>query len=100
MRISGKIGRAFRTLAGSLRRRRAQPAQETGGTFPWEKSYPADIDWRADITPRPLPDLLDEAAAYGDQTCISFRGRRFKYSEVADPRGSRRSASTRGSRSV
>ena len=84
MRISGKIGRAFRTLAGSLRRRRAQPAQETGGTFPWEKSYPADIDWRADITPRPLPDLLDEAAAYGDQTCISFRGRRFKYREVAD----------------
>ena len=84
MRISGKIGRDFRTLAGSLRRRRAQPAQETGGTFPWEKSYPANIDWRADITPRPLPDLLDEAAAYGDQTCISFRGRRFKYREVAD----------------
>ncbi len=85
MRISGKIGRAFRTLAGSLGRRRAPLAQETDGTFPWEKSYPPDIDWRADITPRPLPDLLDEAAAaYGDQTCISFRGRRFRYTEVAD----------------
>ena len=85
MRISGKLRRAFRTLAGSLGRRGAPPTSETGGTFPWEKSYPADIDWRADITPRPLPDLLDEAAAaYGDQTCISFRGRRFRYREVAD----------------
>ena len=85
MRMSGKLRRAFRTLAGSLGRRGAPPASETGGTFPWEKSYPADIDWRADITPRPLPDLLDQAAAaYGDQTCISFRGRRFRYTEVAD----------------
>ncbi len=85
MRMSGKLRRAFRTLAGSLGRRGAPPTSETGGTFPWEKSYPADIDWRADITPRPLPDLLDEAAAaYGDQTCISFRGRRFRYTEVAD----------------
>lgn len=85
MRISGKLRRAFRTLAGSLGRRGAPPTSETGGTFPWEKSYPADIDWRADITPRPLPDLLDEAAAaYGDQTCISFRGRRFLYRDVAD----------------
>ncbi len=79
MRMSGKLRRAFRTLAGSLGRRGAPPTSETGGPFPWEKSYPADIDWRADITPRPLPDLLDQAAAaYGDQTCISFRGRRFR----------------------
>ena len=85
MRISGKLRRAFRTLAGSLGRRVARPPSETGGPFPWEKSYPADIDWRAEITPRPLPDLLDEAAAaYGDQTCISFRGRRFLYRDVAD----------------
>ena len=85
MRISGKLRRAFRTLADSLGRRRAPPTSETDGTFPWEKSYPADIDWRVDITPRPLPDLLDEAAAaYGDQTCISFRGRRFLYRDVAD----------------
>ncbi|MCH7935616.1 MAG: long-chain fatty acid--CoA ligase [Proteobacteria bacterium] len=85
MRISGKLRRAFRTLAGSLGRRGAPPTSETGGTFPWEKSYPADIDWRADITPRPLPDLLDEAAAaHGDKTCISFRGRRFLYRDVAD----------------
>mgnify|MGYP001305831790 FL=1 len=85
MRISGKIGRVLEALAGPLKRRGAPPTSETGGAFPWEKSYPADIDWRADITPRPLPDLLNEAAAaYGDQTCISFRGRRFHYREVAD----------------
>ena len=84
MRMSGSLRRAFGALAAPFKRRRAPLPPAIGAAFPWEKSYPADIDWKAEITPRPLPDFLDEAAAaYGEQTCISFRGRRFRYRDVA-----------------
>lgn len=52
---------------------------------PWEKSYPADIDWHADIPSKPLPILLDEAvSAFPGNVCVRFRGREYRYSEIAD----------------
>ncbi len=52
---------------------------------PWLKSYPQGIDWNARITPRPLFDLLDRAVAeYPDNPCVNFRGKRYRYSEIAD----------------
>jgi len=50
----------------------------------WEKSYPPGIRWRETFEPRPLPVLLDTAVkAYSDKICMSFRGRRYRYREVA-----------------
>ena len=51
--------------------------------WPWLKSYPPGIDWRARIEPRPLYCLLDEAAAkHGGKPCIDFLDRRWRYDEV------------------
>ena len=49
----------------------------------WERVYPKDVDWRAEIPRRPLTVLLDEAvAAYPENVCVSFRGRRYRYREI------------------
>ncbi|MBT8004957.1 MAG: long-chain fatty acid--CoA ligase [Rhodospirillales bacterium] len=52
---------------------------------PWEASYPDEIDWYADLPVKPLPTLLDEATqAIPDNVCVRFRGRQYKYAEIAD----------------
>ena len=52
---------------------------------PWENAYPEGIEWRAEIAPKPLPALLDEAAAaFPDNVCVNFRGRRYRYREIAE----------------
>ena len=51
----------------------------------WEKSYPDDIDWHAPLTPRTMPDLMDEAARkYAALPAIDFLGRIYNFTEVAD----------------
>jgi len=50
----------------------------------WEKSYPADIDWYAPITPQDVPALMEYAAAkYGTRPAIDFMDRIYSYGEVA-----------------
>jgi long-chain acyl-CoA synthetase len=50
----------------------------------WEKSYPADIDWYAPITPQDVPALMEYAAAkYGTRPAIDFMDRSYSYGEVA-----------------
>ena len=52
--------------------------------YPWEDSYPASLDWRAPIETKPLTALLDDAAAaYPDNPCIEFLGKRYDYEDVA-----------------
>jgi long-chain acyl-CoA synthetase len=52
---------------------------------PWEALYPDGIDWHADLLVKPLPTLLDEAVrAFPDNICVRFRGRQYKYAEIAD----------------
>ena len=52
---------------------------------PWLAHYPAGIDWAMPITPQPLGDLFDAAAArFADRPCLDFLGRRYSYAEVAD----------------
>jgi len=74
-----------------LRRRRTASgakrplAEAESRPHPWEKSYPEGISWRVDIESKPLPSLLDEAAAaFPDNVCVNFRGRRFKYRDIAE----------------
>ena len=51
----------------------------------WEKSYPADIDWHAPITPQDVPALMENAAAkYGTRPAIDFMDRIDRYGEVAE----------------
>ena len=51
----------------------------------WEKSYPEDIDWHAPLTPRTMPDLMDEAARkYAALPAIDFLGRIYNFTELAD----------------
>ncbi len=85
MRMGTKFWRTLGTIAEPLRWRRMPTPPGTERPYLWEQSYPPGVDWQAEIETRPLPELLDQAAeAYGEQTCISFRGRRFRYREVAD----------------
>jgi len=82
---SSKLLKSLRAAAGPFRRRRRSGSPGGERPYPWEKSYPPGIDWQAAIEAKPLPELLDDAvAAYGEQPCISFRGRRFSYRQVAD----------------
>ncbi len=84
MQASGKLMRVLRKVAEPFRRR-TPTLPGTERPYLWEQSYPPGIDWQAEIEIRPLPELLDQAAeAYGEQTCVSFRGRRFRYREIAD----------------
>jgi long-chain acyl-CoA synthetase len=51
----------------------------------WENVYPDDVDWNISITPRPIPALLDQAAATaGSRTMIDFLGRRFSFAGLHD----------------
>ncbi|HEX9701752.1 MAG TPA: long-chain fatty acid--CoA ligase [Rhodospirillales bacterium] len=66
--------------AGEQRPRTAADAEH----YPWENAYPAGVAWRVEVEPRPLPALLDDAAAeFPDNVCINFRGKRYAYKEIA-----------------
>ncbi len=80
------LARAARLLAGPIRRTLApapaEPPQER--RHPWEKAYPKGVDWGAEIAPKPLFALLDDAArTHGEKVCVNFRGRRYRYREIA-----------------
>jgi long-chain acyl-CoA synthetase len=52
---------------------------------PWAASYPADVDWAADLPRKPVPALLQEAAArFPENTCLHFLGRNWTYRAVDD----------------
>ena len=80
--------RALRGLFARAGQTTASDASETpawGRPYPWERSYPEGIEWDVTFEPIPLPTLFDRAAAEHEaRTCIDFRGRRYRYREVAD----------------
>jgi len=81
--VGDAILRPLQPFLGRFRRERPKKAQPLERPYPWERSYPKGIDWELTVTPKPLPALLDEAVkTYADKTCISFRGRRYRYREV------------------
>lgn len=52
---------------------------------PWIKSYPADVDYNAEITPGSMVDLFDASVKkYADRTCLNFMGKKLTYREVGD----------------
>ena len=61
----------------------AAPSEAKPPLYPWEKVYPKELDWRVEIDPKPLTTVLDEAvAAYPDNFCIQFLGKRYRYKEL------------------
>ncbi|MEI6729683.1 MAG: long-chain fatty acid--CoA ligase, partial [Pseudomonadota bacterium] len=51
----------------------------------WLKSYPKNVDWRAEIPAKPLFCLLDEAENnYPDKIALDFLGKQTTYLELAD----------------
>lgn len=60
-------------------------ADAQGLPYPWERSYPPDLDWRRPPPARPLPALLDEAASiHPNRPCMDFLGRRHSFGETLD----------------
>jgi len=50
---------------------------------PWERSYPAGLDWHEPVTREPLWLALDRAVAdHGALPCLDFLGRPYSYAEV------------------
>ncbi|HEV7372483.1 long-chain fatty acid--CoA ligase [Arenibaculum sp.] len=50
---------------------------------PWDRAYPADVDWGARLPEQPLHELFDEAAArFSDRPCIDFLGKRYTYGQI------------------
>ena len=74
--------RLKRLIVGETPLRR--PVQNEPLSYPWERSYPERIDWRAELPAKPLFAVLDEAAeAHPNSPCIHFMGRVYKYRDVA-----------------
>lgn len=85
--ITGSVTRAVMAMLSPLRRARSSKSgfPPEGRPHIWEASYPAGIDWDLRFESKALPDILDDAvAAYGERTCIKFRGRSFKYKEIGE----------------
>ena len=64
---------------------RPAPTVAEGAAHPWEASYPEGLNWRVEIVPKPVGDLLDRAvAAWPDRPCLEFLGKRHTYAEVGE----------------
>ena len=57
-------------------------ARQTGAR-PWDRSYPAALDWSDPVLREPLYCALDRAVAdFGTSPCLDFLGRCYSYAEV------------------
>ncbi len=51
--------------------------------YPWIKSYPPGVRWDAELVVKPVPRLLDEAAArWPEQPALDFMDRKISYREL------------------
>ncbi len=51
--------------------------------YPWQKSYPSDIDWAESYKGKPHFEILDQAVSrYGNDICSYFLGKELTYSEI------------------
>ena len=51
---------------------------------PWTEHYPASVDWDMDLTPQPLPVLLDRAVRdYPTNIATKFKGSTLSYQQLA-----------------
>jgi long-chain acyl-CoA synthetase len=55
------------------------------GDMPWIKSYPPGVKWDGDISPTPVQQILEDAAAkWPNNPAIDFMGRKITFAELND----------------
>ncbi|MBN9015183.1 MAG: long-chain fatty acid--CoA ligase [Rhizobiales bacterium] len=55
------------------------------GDMPWLKSYPPGVKWDGDISPTPVQQILEDAAAkWPNNPAIDFMGRKITFAELND----------------
>ena len=55
------------------------------GDMPWLKSYPPGVKWDGDISPTPVQQILEDAAAkWPNNPAIDFMGRKIAFAELND----------------
>jgi long-chain acyl-CoA synthetase len=55
------------------------------GDMPWLKSYPPGVKWDGDISPTPVQQILQDAAAkWPNNPAIDFMGRKITFAELND----------------
>ncbi len=65
--------------------RQWSPVTTAKRPYLWERSYPEELNWDTEFSARSLTALFDDAVAeFADHYCINFRGRRYRYREIAD----------------
>ena len=53
--------------------------------YPWEKSYPVDVDWHQKIEPKSMVEFFEDAVKeHGNKTFLSFMGKKYSYKEIGD----------------
>ncbi len=51
--------------------------------YPWENSYPGNLNWDLDIAPGTVSGMFDRTMAeYADKPCLEFLGKRYSYQEI------------------
>lgn len=54
-------------------------------TYPWEKSMPPTVNWRAEIPACPLTEVFDKSVKlFPNRPCTEFLGKHLTYREVAE----------------
>jgi long-chain acyl-CoA synthetase len=54
-------------------------------SWPWLKSYPAGIDWKAQFPDQPLYQFLEDSLRrFGDRPALDFLGKGYRYAEIGD----------------
>ena len=57
--------------------------QSVATAFAWLAHYPPDVDWHAELQPRALCEIFDEAVErFADNVCTDYFGRRMTYAEI------------------
>ena len=85
MAAAAALSRSLRAVLGLFGRARRLRKSGMKRPYPWERTYPRGVEWQTTFEPKPLFDLLDDAAAaHAENVCVSFRGRRYRYREIAD----------------
>ncbi len=61
----------------------ALPAPTEPQPYPWEATYPDDVDWHAEIPTAPVQTILDEAIAkWPERPCLTFMGKEYTYAQI------------------
>lgn len=89
--IASAVVTRLKDIAGRLRARvtwRRPPVAPPGPPepqpYPWETTYPDDVDWHAEIPVAPVQKILDDAVAkWPERPCLAFMGRKYTYAHVA-----------------